>query len=518
MSLLDVLMAAEAAADGRAVRKTAYRHVHLEPDPLVIVAFNLSGEAAAPLGIMWGTSPKARKAHLAVAAEPRNRESRFGAINAFAKDLGEFLAPCLELETIETKAGGYRQVAERTPQIVVPNRATRSFLGARLGRSLRYLGLGDTHEVPDETQWAGAHLSWLGEHAQLPGQSVFVSATEALARHFATGQSGLEDESLAALLAWIDGVDGDLLPALEDAEQRAYGPVPNPKWEAKLEPFVKAYSVALREEDDAAAGKAFGHVEKRVREALAEAYEATHRGIDVLRSIAPAASVRNRWAADHRDWSSHAWRCSKGIPRFARRHDALRAAATLQRWTSAADALAVDEAFDDPLVMAHFDADGRCVTGTISDLDLDNKEVKPGNVKRTVVPLVELTLTAPTRLLKDEVVRWVGDRKVEGYVRSVDGDRYTIAVTGGMKSLGEAGFESLDSASFVGLDVWGGLDPLGPDEVPWTHREPPAADGDEVDADTSAIDDGSPDLPVAELADLPIVGAVAPGAEPAVVL
>src|SRR5207302_540210 len=102
-----------------------------------------------------------------------------------------------------------------------------------------------------------------------------------------------------------------------------------------------------------------------------------------------------------------------------RRHDALRAARTLQRWTSAADALEVAQAFDDPLIMARLDAEGRCLSGTVASIDSDNREVKPGGKNRTRVPLITLSLTAPTRLLKGEVVRWTGDRKVKGVLRHV---------------------------------------------------------------------------------------------------
>ncbi len=519
MSLVDLIMAAEASQARAAVRRTAYRHQHLTDKPLVVVAYNLSGEAAAPLGIMYGTDPDPTKASLAVAAEPRNRDSRFGAINAFAADFVEFVRPHLALRTEPTRSGGFRQVASTAPQIVVPNRGTRAYLGARLGRSLRYLGLGDTHEVPEETQWTGAHLSWFAEHSRLPGQSCFLAMTESLSQHFVTGQSALEDENLATLLAWIDGVSGDLLPTLEDLEERAYGPVPNPRWEATLEPFVKAYTEGLRADDTERMRLAYERVEGEVRDALSVAYEATHRAIAVLRGIDAAASVADRWKTDLFEWSDHARRCTRGIPRFARRHDALRAAKTLQRWSSAAEALETAQAFDDPMIMARLDAEGRCLTSVVASIDSDKREIKPGNTRRTPVPLIEVSLTAPTRLLRGEVVRWTQDQRVKGQIRNIDESSATIAVTGGVKALDESGLSSGDEAMFVGLDPWGGLNPWSPDEVPWTHRETTSELAGDVSDDAAiGANDDSPDLSLDELGDIPVVGVVGPEDEPGVVL
>ena len=513
MSLVDLLMAAEASETGTAVRRTAYRHVHLEDEPMVVVAYNLSGEAAAPLGIMYGMESTADTASLVIAAEPRNRESRFGAINAFAHDFADYIKPYLELETVPTKQGTFRQVALDTPQIVIPNRATRSYLGARLGRSLRYLGLGDTHDVPEATQWTGSHLSWLAEHSNLPGQSVFLAMTESLAQHFVTGQSALEDENLATLLAWIDGLPGDALRELELLEDRAYGPVPNPEWEATLEPYVKAYTEGLRADDENRTQLAYDHIEQEVRAALSIAYEATHRAIEVLRRIDPAEHVANRWSTDVAEWSVHARRSANGIPRFARRHDALRAARALQRWTSAAEDLETQQAFDDPLIMARLDAEGRCLTGTVSSLDDGNREVKPGQTRRTRVPLIDVSLTAPTRHLVGEVVRLTDDQRVKGVLRNVDQSSAQIAVMGGMRALDDLGLTENAEIMFVGLDPWGGRDPWAPDEVPWTHTSSELAGEPEADPAAGA-DDDSPDLSLDELAAIQIIGAVGPDAEP----
>ena len=187
------------------------------------------------------------------------------------------------------------------------------------------------------------------------------------------------------------------------------------------------------------------------------------------------------------------------------------------------DELNANEAFDDPLVLAELDSQGRCVMGSVTTVITVNKEIKPGNVRATMVPLIEVELAGPTRLLPGESVVWAAERSVTAVIRSVDDDRPVLAVMGGHKSgtnLPSVG----EVAAFVALSVFGGLPPQDPKSVPWTHR--PGGDGSSTSEllgeqagfsrDTSAVD-GSPDLSSDELAELPIVGQVDPGEIPAVV-
>jgi hypothetical protein len=188
----------------------------------------------------------------------------------------------------------------------------------------------------------------------------------------------------------------------------------------------------------------------------------------------------------------------------------------LEDWTRAQEALDYHEALDDPLVLAEYDAKGMCLVGKVTHVDLAHREVKPGNKKATQVPLVTLKLEHPTRLLPGTEVRWTADPRVEGTLRSVAGHAAELAIVAGHKS-GTRVPALGDEAVFTELSIFGGLPPDSPEEVPWTHRGPADEETGAGDDPAAALpDDGTPDLPVEELAQALAIGLVAPDEAPTV--
>lgn len=512
MSAIQLLLQAEAAERSAAARRRVYRHVHIDPAPLVITTYNLSGEAAAPIAFMYGTS--VADAQVCVAPEPRNRALRFEAIHEFALGLEAYMATKWELEKVTTSKGKTFENAVEVPQIWTPNRGTREFLGARLGRSLRYLDRGD-NPATTETVWAGSYLSWMEEQRHYPGQNLFLAATEELTRHFATGQSALEDENLAVLLAWITNKPDSGPSAIRTAEEGpAFGPVPDPELEEELERLLRASAQSRRDGDTAAIAQLADDVTALVAPPLTESFEATLRAIDVLSRIPEAASVAKRAAEDRRRWSWYLIRTKSGIPRFRRRHTAIQAARLIEEWTHAAEHLEADEAFDDPLVMAELDAAGRCMFGTVVTTDPDNSEIKQGNSRRSLVPLVTLKLTAPTRLLAGDFVTWAEERKVGALVREVRRDGTVVLALMEGHNRGTVMPQARSDVMFVDLRPFGGLGPQAVDEIPWTHRSPLDDDG----PTTITSDETGPNLSAADIAALPLVDLSDPDLVPGVVL
>jgi hypothetical protein len=466
MSALDVVLRLRAVSSGNAQPRTSVRHRHLDHDPLVVVAYRLAGESAAPLGLMYGS--READPMLLVAPEPRNRQIRFQEVfNPFAVDLNRYIAG--RGATKEPERG--RPTCQRAPQVLVPNSATAEFVGPLFGRSLRYLSTEGEYAVPEDTVVAGAHLTWLGLQAELPGSSVMLAATELLRRHWVAGLSDLESEDLHVQLAWIDPPDGSTgstaAAAVEDNRFAgvlpAAGPTPDPTWDRDvLDPLVTDFNEQRERSDEHGVVTRLGtDIRAAVEAALRPTWEATWRCRDLVLALPEAESVSARWASDRREFTRHIDRVEAGEARFRVRDNVKQTAFMVGQREAAQSALESNEALDDPLVLAAAIGDGLAIAGTVTRVDK---------------PIVEIELSGPCPVPLGTELFWTAMRggNCSVVVTATASDvPFTVELTtrkGKTKYYPVVG----DRAAYAPFKDAYMPSPSMPIDVPWTHQGPEA--------------------------------------------
>ncbi|MEV0179523.1 hypothetical protein AB0I54_09500 [Streptomyces sp. NPDC050625] len=411
MSLIATLARLEAISTGRAGPAATVRHRHLSDRPLVFVPLTTSGEAGAPLGALVGTDRDAPR--LLVVPQPRDRDLRF----AFLAELADSVLPYIDdyADTVEAAERtetdpetGKRvkvevELCADAPQLIVPGRAGIDFVRL-LGRSMRFRRTAEQepeapHPAPPRVPLLGRWLTHFGERARVPGSSLLLAVTDVLARHWATGQSGLEDQHLGALLAWIDPPEGEsgaeaALRAghARDADGQLLcppaGPATDPAFDNKLlapsfERYDRARTALAAAEDGMQADDRLGVLTAAEREirALVESrtrptWDAVWRGIDLLRALPQGAHVEERWTRDRWSFTGHRDRVVAGEPPQPRRDDAVTAASKLATREREQARLEAQEALDDPLVMAGRRLSGEAFAGEVVDVVMAYSEGK----------------------------------------------------------------------------------------------------------------------------------------------
>ncbi|MGH3281093.1 MAG: hypothetical protein ACRDNW_18430, partial [Trebonia sp.] len=210
--------------------------------------------------------------------------------------------------------------------------------------------------------------------------------TTVLADHWATGQSATEDANLGALLAWIDPPDGvggqeAALAAEDPVRCPPAGPVTDPTFDNEvLAPLLQAAHDAALAGDPARLRWTRAEMDRALRSQLEPTWALMWRAVDLLRGLPPAAHVEQRWLSDR--WSfTHqvGWVRDGGAPQ-ARRDSAVAAAKRLARLEREQQRLAVQRAYDDPLVMAEYRMTGDAFAGDVVVADparLDTAGKKP---------------------------------------------------------------------------------------------------------------------------------------------
>ncbi|WP_439943122.1 hypothetical protein [Streptomyces sp. BBFR115] len=514
MSLIATLARLEAVHSGRAQPAATVRHRHLSDRPLVFVPLTTAGEAGAPLGALVGTDRDAPR--LLAVPQPRDRDLRF----AFLAELADVMLPYVDsfaesveaAERTETDPETGKRVKVEVelcadaPQLIVPSRAGIDFVRL-LGRSMRFRRTAEQdpetpHPAPPRVPLLGRWLTHFGERARVPGSSLLLALSDVLARHWTTGQSGLEDQHLGALLAWIappDGGSGAEAALGAELERDAAGqllcppagPATDPAFDNKLlapaiERYDRARQALAAAEDGMAADDRLGAVTAAERDILAlvekcalPTWEKVWDGLDLLRTLPEGAHVAERWTRDRWSFTGHRDRITAGEPPQPRRDDAVTAANKLAAREREQARLDAQEALDDPLVMAGRRLAGEAFAGEVVEVVMAYSEGKRPSPR----PLV--TVRTDDRPHLGE--RAKAYRSLNGRPQSAEfvaeEDDGTLIVLRVLDKMGrgkepEAGSvpEKGDRVCFTLFEheQRGGAKLPDPEQTPWTHGGPPA--------------------------------------------
>ncbi len=470
MSTLTALARVQAVRAGRAQPIATVRHVHLRDRPLVLIPLALAGEANAPLAAMFGTDPDAPQ--LLVVAQPRNRDQRFGFAADLAATVVSYLDSCASGPVEAVAADRGREIRVRyadAPQVLVPNPAGVRFLRL-FGRSTRFRRTDGEYAVHPAVPLLGRWLSFATERGEHPGSCLLLAVTEALALHWASGQSAVEDQNLAALLGWIDppaGLTGaQAAAAAEDPlTWPPAGPITDPGFDNEiLAPLIQA-------------GDRPG-LERALRSQLAPTWALMWRAVGLLRALPPGARVAARWDADKDAYTSYVEHLrGTGVPQP--RRDGAVAAATRLNWLERAQAsYAAQRAFDDPLVLAEYRLSGEAFAGTVTATEPDR--VEGTGRSRKLRPHLTVATADPVRLAPGTPVTATSRLAQKATVRAVTRGEVLLELSGGM---GRAMTPAPGSVPEVGericyTSIVDSYQPTAafPDrqDTPWTHGGQPA--------------------------------------------
>jgi hypothetical protein len=526
MSLITTLARLEAVDTGRAQPLATVRHRHLTERPLVFVPLTTAGEAGAPLGALVGTDREAPR--LLVVPQPRDRDLRFaflaelaGVVLPYIDSYGENVEAAERTETDPETGKRIKvevELCADAPQLIVPSRAGIDFVRL-LGRSMRFRRTAEQdpeapHPAPPHVPLLGRWLTHYGERARVPGSALLLALTDVLSRHWATGQSSLEDQHLGALLAWIDPPDGESAAeaALRAELQRdaggqllcpPAGPATDPAFDNKLlapaiERYDRARTALAAAEDGLQADDRLGELtaaEREIRDLVDSrtrpTWDAVWRGLDLLRALPEGAHAADRWTRDRWSFTGHRDRVLAGEPPQPRRDDAVTAANKLATREREQARLEAQEALDDPLVMAGRRLAGEAFAGEVTDVVMAYSEGKRPGPR----PLVTVrTDDRPHLAERTKVYRSLGGKPQAAdfveYVEYSEGSYEEDGADAGGVSLvlrivdkmgrgkePETGSvpEKGDLVCFTLFEheQRGGAKLPDPEDTPWTHGGPP---------------------------------------------
>jgi hypothetical protein len=390
------------------------------------------------------------------------------------------------------------------PQLIVPSRAGLDLVRL-LGRSTRFRRTAEQdpeapHPAPPHIPLLGRWLTHYGERARVPGSSLLLALTDVLSRHWATGQSSLEDQHLGALLAWIDppeGISGAQAARTAELARDAdgqllcppAGPATDPAFDNKLlAPAIERYDrarAALAAAEDAVTADdrlaALTAAEREIRDLVADrtrpTWDAVWRGLDLLRELPQGAYAEERWTRDRWSFTGHRDRVLAGEPPQPRRDDAVTAANKLATREREQARLEAQEALDDPLVMAGRRLAGEAFAGEVIDVVMAYSEGRRPSPR----PLVTVrTDDRPQTAERAKVYRSLGGRPQSAEVVGQEADG--VLVLRVLDKMGRGKEPEPGSVPDKGDRICftlfeheqrGGAKLPDPEQTPWTHGGPP---------------------------------------------
>ncbi|MGW2056742.1 hypothetical protein ACWCOZ_23005 [Streptomyces sp. NPDC001840] len=492
MSLLTSLLRMRAAHTGNALHTSQLRHLHLSDQPLMLLALKQTGPAARPLAVMLGIDPY--RPQLLVAPPSGSTAPMLAAL---ADTVIAHINNC-QRHSEHLPARNNRPPLQRytdAPQILVPNPQTVHHLKV-LGDDLRFRSVDREDADSQSIQRLGHWLTYLSDRADLPGSAALIPLTRFLGMHWVTGQSPLEDDDLATLLAWIDpprhtasGRDA-ALKAEDSAPRRLAGPATDPAFDNdRLAPLFNAHARARAQGRDQS--RPLAELERLLAVYMQPTWDLMWHAYALLQALPEAKGSIRRWDHERTEFTKEcSYLAQDGRPRPAR-DQAVAAAVRLTVMEHAAAAFAAERVSDDPFARAELRTTGAAFGGTVTAVDaqhtLRGPTGRPQWRPRLTVSTSDLLRMEPGQFLACHAYRRAGYKICE--ITFSDSDTLVeLEINAGMGHADRPNYDVLPEAGAflvftVAPDPYRMPELPSRDQTPWTHGGPPADHPDHSNED-----------------------------------
>jgi hypothetical protein len=499
VSHLDVLLTARAAATRQAQLRRSLRQRWIADSPIILVPFQPGGEAHTLAAIGWGDAVD--DLDELVIAQPLDRQQLFDGLRPLVEWFSERFEAAWQAAEFDNADGRWVVDLDALPQVIVPNPAGVAALG-RLGRRLSYLPTepstdsNDPPPAPQDLVRFGRILRWLAEHSTAPGESLILDVVSLCQFHWVTEQSIDERAHLGALTAWIDPPDGvDPDDAADAAERLSIGPYAVPSLEYAITDTIAAIGEAERAgEPTLSLAATLG---QQWHELIAPVWDMTWQAVDRVWEL-PADDwyLPDRRQADAGAYvREFEWLDGPTGGRTRTRQTPRQAIWAKKMAEYQQGVLEAQEKVTDPLALIDEVLVGKAISGRVTDVDATNKEVRPGNKRATVVPVVTLECDRDCLVPEGRLLWWTEDcGRIQVEVDAVDhhddtSSTVTLKVTKGIKAAIDVFPEAAAADEVATFSVYT-TDQFFPSKLPpndpFTHVDPVQAPTHIEDPGTAA--------------------------------